>query len=637
MASTFCLLFLVCVVSAQSNTSAPAHHGPEVGWQSSPGRRGTLDIIISCMTTIFACTWSIQHLNVPGRNDTSWTNLARGAKWMAITILLPEFTLAHAVFELDMAIKAKKKVNSKPSDTPVDAENLSWSTKLAQIWKSTWESASSPIFTLCKSALSKPKSLGGTEKSDNQRPESPAKDQTVKSAAGDRPTPKWTLRHCYFANMGGLYYRDEQSNGPDKDSREIRFPLTAFQYAKYHSELNLPELTKESIKDKSKQDIFAKIVASFQISYLVLSIGVRRYRHLPFTQLEVLTLGFAVCGIVTYSVYWFKPQNVKVAIDVTPKRGATEKPAFFQPGQESFWRILKNHKSYNKVDQVERIRNDNIAQESSEATHAMLPVLLVLSVVFNSIHLLGWNATFPTQAESILWKTFMLYSIIVPGIGLAIILLSQLTLPAGDPAVFVADCYGVLEEMAWYYSDEKRIRMARDSLGKAHRSEEKSPTRKTKFEKIFRDKTPATTATSGSAIPEPKDDSEPSNGPSDNIGPDVNLTSALQEGILQFIKLPVFTERMPPEVVQRFPANFKRLVEHMDGRATKKLSENAKTYVFPRKSLGPNSLNLATLYITSLLYTVSRLAMLALALSSLRSMPEGVYVTTWTRYLPSFH
>lgn len=36
------------------------------GWQPNPDRRGTLGIVESCLFTVFACTWSFQHLNVPG-------------------------------------------------------------------------------------------------------------------------------------------------------------------------------------------------------------------------------------------------------------------------------------------------------------------------------------------------------------------------------------------------------------------------------------------------------------------------------------------------------------------------------------------------------------------------------------------
>ncbi|KAM3436192.1 hypothetical protein MY4824_004497 [Beauveria thailandica] len=641
LAPVFRLLYLACLASAQDKTSAPNHLGPEVGWQNSPGRRGTLDIMLSCATTIFACTWSIQHLNVPGKRDTLWTNLVRSAMWMLITILLPEFILAHAIFELDMALKAKRMLNKRSSETE---ESLSWQSKLSRIWKSTpatifmfCKSAPSNMFRfcksipakisrLCKSAASKSRFLCGTTRLDHDAPASAVEHLP-------RPQPhEWTLRHCYFANMGGLYYRDEQLDDPDEVGRNrvIRFPLTAFQYAEHREALNAPDLTEDAIKDKSKQDTFARIVAVFQISYLVLSIGVRRHRGLPYTQLEVVTLGFAVCGIVTYLFYWYKPQNVKVAVEVTPKpagsfKSAIGKPKSFEPKQDSIWEMLKNRKSQKKRFVVERIRNDNISQEAAGSTHAMLPVLSVLSVAFNCIHLLGWNATFPTRAERIVWQVLLLCSIIIPAVGLAVILLSQITLPAGDAPSFVIGCSRLLQELAWRHSDQTQLHDAQDALERACHSDDTAPSRRTHFGEIFPGR--ITAAASEILSHDQKRGSEPSTAPS-------HVTKwTLREAALLFVS----RETMPLDLPRSFPKDFKRLVNHLEGNATKKLMENANTYVFPRRSLVPNSLNLAVLYVTSILYAASRLGILALALSSLRSLPEGVYVTTWTRYIPSFH
>ncbi|OAL03516.1 hypothetical protein IQ06DRAFT_108362 [Phaeosphaeriaceae sp. SRC1lsM3a] len=76
-----------------------------VGWRDSSGERGTLEILWTCFTTVIACTWTILHLNVPGMQDGAWTKFWRKVKWMAITIVFPEFTFAKAVCELQMAVE----------------------------------------------------------------------------------------------------------------------------------------------------------------------------------------------------------------------------------------------------------------------------------------------------------------------------------------------------------------------------------------------------------------------------------------------------------------------------------------------------------------------------------------------------
>jgi hypothetical protein len=90
---------------------------------SSPNTRGTLDILWSCSFTIIACTWTIQHLNVPEQpsfdpQDVSWhqalkwklNGLWRSIKWMFVTIIAPEYILGKAVADLYAAHQSKKEM-----------------------------------------------------------------------------------------------------------------------------------------------------------------------------------------------------------------------------------------------------------------------------------------------------------------------------------------------------------------------------------------------------------------------------------------------------------------------------------------------------------------------------------------------
>jgi hypothetical protein len=62
-------------------------------------------LVWSCLATIITCTWSVLHLNVPSLlHDSPRTKRLRKLKWMAITILFPEFIFSKAVCELKNAI-----------------------------------------------------------------------------------------------------------------------------------------------------------------------------------------------------------------------------------------------------------------------------------------------------------------------------------------------------------------------------------------------------------------------------------------------------------------------------------------------------------------------------------------------------
>ncbi|KUJ06243.1 uncharacterized protein LY89DRAFT_557241, partial [Mollisia scopiformis] len=178
-------------------------------------------IIENCIFTILACTWSLQHLNIPNLDDKFWSKILRKCKWAVLTIFFPEFLMAHAIFEF-----------VKPDDTF-----------------------------------------------------------------------EWKLTHSYYANMGGfrLYTRED----PPKT-----LTLTTFHLSKCWRSITKPQLSEEEIKDKIKANFFTKAVALVQISSLLLSILVRVRRGLAFSQLELITLAFAICGILTYVSRWYKPQDI---------------------------------------------------------------------------------------------------------------------------------------------------------------------------------------------------------------------------------------------------------------------------------------------------------------------------------------
>lgn len=62
---------------------------PLVGWHDGSDHRGTWQIIVNCLTTIVACTWSIQHLNVPLPHEKVIRRRLRPLKWMLIAVFAP--------------------------------------------------------------------------------------------------------------------------------------------------------------------------------------------------------------------------------------------------------------------------------------------------------------------------------------------------------------------------------------------------------------------------------------------------------------------------------------------------------------------------------------------------------------------
>lgn len=72
----------------------------------------------------------------------------------------------------------------------------------------------------------------------------------------------------------------------------------------------MPEISSDEIWDKSKADIFAKGAAILQGLWLVMQAIAREAQGLPTTPLELFTLAFVVSTVMSYFFWWRKPQNV---------------------------------------------------------------------------------------------------------------------------------------------------------------------------------------------------------------------------------------------------------------------------------------------------------------------------------------
>ena len=76
------------------------------GWVSQPNARGTLDIVQSCVLTIFLCSWSVLCLNIPERHDNRWNFLRVKINWMTFTIFFPEVVVAFAAEQWESACQS---------------------------------------------------------------------------------------------------------------------------------------------------------------------------------------------------------------------------------------------------------------------------------------------------------------------------------------------------------------------------------------------------------------------------------------------------------------------------------------------------------------------------------------------------
>ena len=345
MAGSIVLLGLVCLRTASATSTQNATDSSERvhGWVSQPNGRGTFDILWSALVTIFLCTWTSLHLNVPSPKEKYWQRCVRKFRWMLTAIIAPEFIVGFATGQ---KVEARRSVQ-------------------------TWKHAENP---------------------------------------------EWTMRHGFYANMGGFVLQPRDSQPFPVNSKQIKY-LVDRGYMPY------PTTTEKEIWDKSKQDGFQKTLALFQTGWFVLQCLGRWIQHLPLTTLELTTFTYVFCTFASYYEWSDKPLDVEsptiltidkstaeILVDAGPRPGA-EKPYrntpldFIDDQSPSWLTEIQPHLPF---------RTGPVERPLPRFTNDKFPVigagpdavaLFIIILIYCSLHFIAWNFSFPTRIEKILWRT----------------------------------------------------------------------------------------------------------------------------------------------------------------------------------------------------------------------------------------
>lgn len=226
--------------------------------------------------------------------------------------------------------------------------------------------------------------------------------------------PQWTLRHGFFADMGGFLLITPDTPPFPVTSRHIHYLVT-------HDYLDMPDISVREMVDKSKQDTVAKMVTFFQVTYLVLQCIARASQHLTITTMELSALAIVVCSIMTSFCWWHKPADVQTPLKLCLKDGATVAGI----RQDAGGRAMKEWKQ-TPLDFVDDLLpswalNVQVFMKMPTGPHERpLPrfgndrfpnlkgwqeiILCIGTLLYAAIHLFGWNFNFPTHTELILWR-----------------------------------------------------------------------------------------------------------------------------------------------------------------------------------------------------------------------------------------
>ncbi|KAK7447735.1 hypothetical protein VKT23_013991 [Stygiomarasmius scandens] len=219
----------------------------------------------------------------------------------------------------------------------------------------------------------------------------------------------------------------------------------------------LISITKGEIMDRSKRDPISKIFGVGQTVWFVVQCMARGVRGFSISNLEILTLAFAMLNFATYFLWWNKPQRVRypVKINVSGYRDV-------KVPSQTLRRPPERHNSLGAIG--EAVRLDWESSVTSKFSYIPAPIriitypllslliqcislifdsihyetrlqkdrkrvyvlVILLAVAFGAIHCIPWSFKFPTPVERTIWRICALGVTLLPILGILVIVLDEL-------------------------------------------------------------------------------------------------------------------------------------------------------------------------------------------------------------------
>ncbi|KAL4912691.1 hypothetical protein BDW62DRAFT_194079 [Aspergillus aurantiobrunneus] len=349
------------------------------GWQFNDSSRSSWDLVWTCLTTIFACTWTVLHQPVAGRNKSEATIVASKLTVWIFTFLAPEMLV-------------------------LEASQQFW-----QVWSLT---------TRCNAAQANSDNTTGELDSWLYNRTQPLADAYNGEDLELYPLPaRWIIPQCWCVQMGGLTLETQDGwtfcVGPEQIVQWIEAGV-----------VRCTDFSEREIKDRARADTFAKAFTVCQSTWVTVNIVARAGYKLPITPIEVATLAYVACAIMTYACWWHKPQDMAVQIAIPLRYTREGLPQEIRSLADAYPRRWQHRRVIPKrertgaaflsvgkrlqdvaVDQPVRgaltraYRGLSLRDESWLNTFAGLSGML-----FCGLHVAAWNFPFPTHAEQMAWR-----------------------------------------------------------------------------------------------------------------------------------------------------------------------------------------------------------------------------------------
>ncbi|KAF2496196.1 hypothetical protein BU16DRAFT_509060 [Lophium mytilinum] len=342
----------------QPNCTLPPAH---TGFVKGPNVRSSLEIVWSCLSLLFLCTWSIQHLNVPAQARPSLKRQAyffqRKIAGMLFTLFAPELVLGVALNELASAWSCTKYLKEFAEEDDVE-------------------------WTLTHSFFA---NMGGF---------------AIRFPVQEE-TPDDTYNH--YALAGNIWVLNAPQLVEARNSGILK---------------SLPAATEDEIADKNKGDAMVKLIALVQVSWLIVELIERKIHSKPPAQLEIMVLAYCATSLVTYLLLFRKPQDARTPVytsDVRQEPPTTDEIVKIAEAGPRY--VMSNSGRPGFVIpsfSIHSVLGPKFDFQNTSRETPFVAGIALGSVLFGCLHLIAWDLTFPHEGERIVWITSAAFTTALP-------------------------------------------------------------------------------------------------------------------------------------------------------------------------------------------------------------------------------
>ncbi|KAK7024477.1 hypothetical protein VNI00_016274 [Paramarasmius palmivorus] len=418
-------------LSASTNTSAS--FDPVTGECTDiNGCRATTGILWSCLSVIFICTWVAIHPNIPivqDKRENPWNPavvIYQNVELMVVALLAPEFMILWAMRQREKAKEIRNRFKrygwgishgffvGMGGFALYDGEDL-----CGYLWDHPYEDYQDRLWD-SKSLIAE-------------------QHEYVQKGPGHRSQPEPTPR-----DADGTKNDTEAALETRNSPKKIGTPSDASCLLEFFVAKGYITLTEDEIKDKSHADVITKSIAVIQTIWFIMQVIARAVEGLAITELEIVTVGFAILNFGTYFLWWNKPLRVRHPVRVYWRQTEKSRGRDTHGGKGGFWRtcwegagaVLKYiyaldlfgfegpdnillrllvlplwipwHIFYICGHILQDIDDSALAipissRLDTDTLHLYIAVYGI-AALFGAIHCIPWVFPFPTHTEQLLWR-----------------------------------------------------------------------------------------------------------------------------------------------------------------------------------------------------------------------------------------